>query len=129
MPEGFDDDWSATVCAVLDALFLRASAGFSRSSPAHPRDGVVGDLLWEADPIRFLERYPASGVVESYGGQWPPPCIDYWVYVDATTHRARLSTEGSGVDSPTVELTGRGSVDAARLAAVLGEILSVPTDG
>ena len=129
MPEDFDDDWSAAVCAVLDALFLRTAAGFSRTAPARPRPGVVEDLLWEADPVRFAERYPESGVVESYGGQWPPTCIDYWVYVDAPTRRAVLSTEGWGVEPPTVELTGRGALDAARLASVLGKILSVPVDG
>jgi hypothetical protein len=125
--EGFDDDWTVAVCAVLDALFLGASAGFSRTARAQPRPGVVEDLLWEADPVLFAERYPESGVVASYGGQWPPTCIDFWVYVDAPTRRAVLSTEGEGAQPPPVELTGRGGVDAARLAAVLGEILSVPT--
>jgi hypothetical protein len=127
--DGFDDDWSTTVCTVLDDLFLRAGAGFSRAAPAQPHDGVVGDLLWEADPTRFLERYPDSDVVESHGGLWPPPCIDYWVYVDAPSRRAQLSTEGWGGEPATVELSGRGAVDAGRLAAVLGQILSVPTDG
>ena len=28
-------------------------------------------LLWEADPELFAERYPDSGIVESYGEQWP----------------------------------------------------------
>ena len=129
MADGFDDDWSTTVCTVLDDLFLRARAGFSRAAPARPRDGVVGDLLWEADPARFLERYPDSDVVESYGGLWPPPCIDYWVYVDVPSHVAQLSTEGWGGEPRTVELSGSGAVDAGRLAAALGEILSVPTDG
>ena len=128
MPQGFEEDWSAAVCAVLDTLFLGSSAGFSRTAPAQPRPNVVEDLLWEADPVRFAERYPDSGVVASYGGLWPPPCIDYWVCVEAPTHRARLSTEGWGLEHPTVELTGRGAVDAARLASILREILSVPSD-
>ncbi|WP_323099172.1 hypothetical protein [Intrasporangium sp. YIM S08009] len=128
MPDGFDDDWSATVCAALDSLFLGASAGFSRSSPGQPRDGVVSDMLWEADPLRFAERYPDSGVVESYGAGWPPPCIDYWVYVDVPTRLAMLSTEGWTGDHRPVELSGRGAVDARRLAAALGEILSVPAE-
>ena len=28
----------------------------------------------------FAERYPDSGIVESYGTQWPDvTCIDFWV--------------------------------------------------
>lgn len=127
MPEGFDDDWSATVCSLLDQLFLSASAGFSRTAPEQPRNGVVEDMLWEADPLRFAERYPDSRIIDSYGGQWPPPCIDYWVYIDAGARRALISTEGWSAERQSLDLTGRGNDDAQRIGEVLGAILSVRT--
>ena len=125
MPEGFDDDWSATVCSVLDRLFQNASAGFSRTAPKQPQNGFVEDMLWEADPLRFAERYPNSAVIDSYGGQWPPPCIDYWIYIDGPARRALISTEGWSAEQQAVDLTGHGDDDAQRIGEVLGGILSV----
>lgn len=119
----FTPDWSRTVCERLDALFERADAGFSRSLPERLEPGVVGDMLWEADAETFAERYPDSGIVESYGSGWPAPCIDYWVYVDLETRRATLSTEGWSADDPEIELSGDGTTDADRLADALAKIL------
>lgn len=114
------------MCALLDALFGRAAAGFSRSTPAQPRDGVVEDMLWEADPLSFAERYPDSGIHAAYGEQWPPPCIDYWVYVDAELRQALISTEGWSAKPQPVHLTGNGPSDARRIGVILAVILSVP---
>lgn len=93
--------------------------------PGEPVRGEVGDMLWEADPLRFVERYPDSWIVESYGSQWPAPCIDYWVYVDVEARRARLSIEGWTVDQEEVALSGNGVEDAQRLRAVLAGALKV----
>ncbi|HLS46170.1 MAG TPA: hypothetical protein VK045_12105 [Ornithinicoccus sp.] len=112
---GFEPEWSAIVCRRLDTLFYATDAGFSRSSPAQPVTGVVDDMLWEADPLRFAERYPDSGIVESYGEQWPAPCIDYWVYIDVGTRSATLSTEGWSHDNQEIALSGKGAEDADRL--------------
>ena len=123
MTKGFEPEWSAIVCRRLDALFYSTAAGFSRSSPAQPVTGVVDDLLWEADPLQFAERYPDSGIVESYGEQWPAPCIDYWVYVDVETRMATLSTEGWSHDNQEIALSGNGAEDADRLHEHLARIL------
>jgi len=120
---GFESEWSAIVCRRLDALFESTNAGFARSSPAHLMTGVVDDMLWEANPIPFAERYPDSGIVESYGDQWPAPCIDYWVYVDVQSRLATLSTEGWSVDNQEIALSGIGAEDADRLHEPLARIL------
>ena len=119
----FEDDWSSIVCGSLDRIFLRASAGFQRTAPETFTKGVVGDMLWEAEPVRYAERYPDSGVVESYGGQWPPVCIDYWVYVDTSAGRALVSIEGWDTEPQSVDLTGHGLVDAGRIGGILEGIL------
>lgn len=111
------------VCRRLDALFDSTQAGFSRSAPGEPMTGVVGDMLWEADPDLFAEHYPDSGIIESYGDQWPAPCIDYWVYVDVETRLATLSTEGWSVDRQEIALSGDGVEDANRLHGHLARIL------
>lgn len=124
-PVTIDLAWCDAVRAACDPVFLAADAGFVwndllRFSPGRPT------LLWEADPQRFAARYPDSGVAESYGDQWPPPCLDYWVYVEPQEMTARLSTEGWAVPDPTLPLTGDGSRDGAALAARFAAILRVP---
>lgn len=118
---GFDDDWQPVVCRHLDALFDDAGAGFSRSSEA--KNGQVEDMLWETDPISFAERYPDSGIEESYGSQWPPHCIDFWIYVDVNRRLARLSTEGLHARFDKIPLTGRSDVDARAIGEVVAPIL------
>ena len=81
--------------------------------------------MWEADPGRFAARFPDSGISEEYGEQWPPPCIDYWVYVDPVEMTARLSTEGWSRLDEAVSLTGDGSQDGFVLAATFAAILRV----
>jgi hypothetical protein len=122
---GFEPGWSVEVCQRLDELFAAAQAGFSRSLPASPTIGWVGDMLWEAEPLRFHERYPDSGIAESYGPQWPAPCIDYWVYVDVASRRATISTEGWNAGRKTLPLSGKGTEDAEALRGILAGILRI----
>lgn len=85
--------------------------------------------MWEADPRRFVERYPDSGIVETYGEQqWPGVrCIDYWVYVDHWRQRCRLSAEGWNLPELWLDLRGRGEVDGAAVADTFARILAVPS--
>ena len=122
MGSPFDAEWVETVRGRCDRVFQAADVGFvaqvmtSETGPA---------LLWEADPKRFVERYPDSGVVESYGSSWPAPCLDYWVYVDVDRGRARLSTEGWNVHDIEVELSGEGHSDAETIVREFARILRV----
>jgi hypothetical protein len=123
----FDRQWAVDVCAVCDPVFSAADVGFVRQPLPDYVSDVAPALLWEADPLRFAERYPDSGVVRSYGDQWPPPCIDYWVYVDAETGKARLSVEGWSLGQLPMDLTGDGARDGVALAEEFARILRVAT--
>ncbi len=93
-------------------------------------NGEAAALLWEAEPLLFVDRYPDSGIVEAYGqDQWPPPCIDYWIYLDAESREARFSVEGLEPDNVLVQLTGDGPEDGRALGQVLAQILKVPAPG
>ena len=87
-----DLTWHDAVRAACEPVFASADVGFVWNLATF--DDAQPTLLWEADPERFAVRYPDSGIERSYGDQWPPPCIDYWVYVDPETMVARLSVEG-----------------------------------
>lgn len=125
MTTGFEPHWALIVCRRLDGLFEATGAGFSRSIPQDLTPGWLDSMLWEADPLQFAERYPDSGIVESYGIQWPAPCIDYWVYVDVEARLATLSIEGWIVDPETITLTGDGAVDAEVLHEILARALKM----
>ena len=72
-----DRSWAEGVCWVCDPGYTAADVGFARQIHEGPRRGITA-LLWEADPQMFAERYPDSGIVESYGTQWPDvTCIDF----------------------------------------------------
>src|SRR6478735_1757545 len=93
-------------------------------------DGDARALLWEAEPLLLVDRYPDSQIVEAYGqDQWPPPCIDYWIYLDAESREARFSVEGLEPDNVLVQLTGDGPEDGRALGQVLAQILKVPAPG
>lgn len=72
MAAAFDQRWADAVCSVCDPVFASADVGFVRQIQSDPADGLVQALLWEADPLRFAERYPDSRIVDSYGDEWPP---------------------------------------------------------
>lgn len=106
-------------------VLAAADAGFEWNAsvifdPDHPT------LLWEADLSRFAARYPDSGIEEGYGEQWPPPCIDYWIYVDPVKLTARLSTEGWSHVDEVVNLIRDAVQDGREMAARFESILRVP---
>ncbi len=119
-----DLTWRDAVRDACEPVFASADVGFVWNRATF--DAVQPTLLWEADPERFAARYPDSGIERSYGEQWPPPCIDYWVYVDPETMVARLSVEGWSVSEHIVELSGDGRTDGQLLATAFAAILRVP---
>ena len=87
------EPWAEEVARVCDPVFEAADVGFVRQvSYAGDEQNEVVYLLWEADPQRFADRYPDSGIVETYGeDQWRAVhCIDYWVNLDQANRRCRL---------------------------------------
>ena len=122
MSKRFDRAWADAVCEVCDPIFDAADVAFERQ--VHVEGGLVTALLWEADPKLVAERYADSGIVESYGCQWPPPCIDYWVYVDGQAASAQTSTEGWRPDQDVaLTLTGDGRRDGIAIGTVMARIL------
>ena len=124
----FDQDWADDVCAVCDPVFDSADVGFVRQTSRDPGSDIITSLLWEADPLRFVERYPDSNIIESYGPeQWPPHCIDYWVYIDAGARQAQISIEGWNFRDEVLDLTGDGVHDGLNIGRLMARILSVPS--
>lgn len=122
--------WADQVAQECDPVFEAADVGFVRQVQyADDAQSLVVALLWEADPERFAARYPDSGIVETYGEeQWPGVhCIDYWVNVDHTGGRCRLSVEGWNLPEIWLELSGHGDADGASIADTFARILSVPS--
>ncbi|HWM73938.1 MAG TPA: hypothetical protein VNQ53_09365, partial [Nocardioides sp.] len=75
-------------------------------------------------PVRFVERYPDSDLADEVDEPgWPPPCADYWVYVDAPAAAAELSCEGWGMWLEPIPLSGNGESDGRLLATRFAEIL------
>lgn len=123
----FEGRWLDAVVAACDPVFEAADVGFARQVM---RDGdAVQSILWEAEAVEFAERYPDSGIIESYGDQWPAPCIDYWVYVDSDDGTAHLSVEGWGLTEKAVPLSGDGAADGRAIASIMAGILRVPPPG
>lgn len=116
--------WLDAVRTACDPVFAAADAGFEWNEHF---DADRPTLLWEADPTRFAARYSDSRLERSYGDQWPPPCIDYWVYVDPVRMTARLSVEGWNLPDTTLDLTGDGAVDGQLVAAAFAAVLRVST--
>lgn len=87
-------------------------------------------ILWEADPERFATNYPDSGIVETYGDQWPDVhCIDYWAYIDRDSGRCRLSVEGWNLPELLIELRGHGGFDGTAIAHTFARILGFRSPG
>ena len=124
----FDRAWIDAVCAACDPVFAAADVGFVRqfslSEPGH-----VSAILWEAEPLRFAARYPDSRVEESYGDQWPAPCIDYWLYFERDPARVDLSFEGPEPPVTWIPVTGDGGHDGRTIADVVARtlLLDLPT--
>lgn len=125
MAIALDEAWVQSVCAVCDPICESAHVGFVRQV-SMASNGEAATLLWEAEPLLFVDRYPDSRIIEAYGqDQWPPPCIDYWIYLDAEKREARFSVEGLEPDNVLVHLTGDGREDGRALGQVLARILRV----
>ncbi|MCW2983945.1 MAG: hypothetical protein JWR63_1515 [Conexibacter sp.] len=125
----FDGQWAAQVCQSCDPVFATADVGFVRQRFAEDQeDRHVGSIFWEADPAKFADRHPDSGIIESYGeDQWSGVgCIDYWLYVDAEDAICRLSVEGWNLPEILLRATGHGGMDGMAVAAVFARILGVP---
>ncbi|HEX7717662.1 MAG TPA: hypothetical protein VF416_10265 [Marmoricola sp.] len=132
MESPFDDRWVEDVCGLCDPVFEAAEVGFVRQIQyADPARRTISAFLWEADPNKFAERYPDSGIVESYGeAQWPGVhCIDYWAHIEQEDRRCRISVEGWNLPDLRVELLGRGRLDGAAIADTFARILGVPSPG
>ena len=126
----FDAAWGDEVARLCDPVFDAADVGFVRQV-MYSDDGRtrVEALLWEADPTRFAERYPDSGIVETYGtDQWPGVhCIDFWAYVEHEARRCRLSAEGWNLPELYLPLQGFAAADGAAIADTFARILGVPS--
>ena len=125
MAAAFDQRWADAVCSVCDPVFASADVGFVRQIQSDPADGLVQALLWEADPLRFAERYPDSRIVDSYGDEWPPYCIDYWAYLDGPARQVRISTEGWSFVDDVLDMSGDGGLDGIEIGNAMARILKV----
>ena len=123
-----DSQWAEEFCRLCDPVFEAAAVGFTRQVLHSDDEGAtVSALLWEANPTRFAEKYPDSGVIESYGAeQWSEvTCIDYWVYLDHDKNQCRLSVEGWNLPELILNLSGYSSMDGFHIADVFARILGV----
>ena len=125
MAGAFDQAWVEAVCSVCDPVFASADVGFVRQIQRDPVNRVVHARHWEADPLRFAERYPDRRIVDSHGDEWPPPCIDYWVYLDGAARQARISTEGWGYVDDVLDMSGDGVLDGIGIGNAMARILRV----
>lgn len=122
--------WADSVTHACDPVFEGADVGFVRQVQyADDQQNEVVHLLWEADPRRFAERYPESGIVDTYGeGQWETVhCIDYWINLDQANRRCRLSFEGWDLPELWLDLHANGERDGAAIAATFARVLGVPS--
>jgi hypothetical protein len=124
---GFSDEWAEAVCAVCDPVFDAAGVDFEPQVIHDAPDGPVTALLWEADARLFAERYPDSGIAETYGKKWAGVSrLDYWVHLSSDPAEGRISIEGWDLPEETVRLTGDGTRDGVALGQVFARILRVP---
>ncbi len=120
--------WAKEVVQACDPIFEAADVGFvGQVGYAGDQRQEVVSLLWEADPQRFADRYPESGIVETYGeGQWRGVhCIDFWVNLDLPNRRCRLSVEGWNLPELWLGLRGVGAWDGPAIADTFARILGV----
>jgi hypothetical protein len=121
--DDFGAGWADTVRSVCDPVFESADVRFS--AQVMMRGAIVDALLWEADPDRFAKRYPDSGLVESYGSGWPPPCVDFWAYIRPSVPCAVLNPEGWGHQEIVVQLCGDALSDGRSIGREFARILRV----
>ena len=120
-----DQEWMQSVCDFCDPIFEAANVDFTRQISLAD-DGTVNTLLWEADPGLFAQTYPESGIIESYGDQWPQVgCIDFWVYAEHEKRQCRLSVEGWNLPDLVLPFAGSKRMHACSIADTFARILGV----
>lgn len=137
---------SETSSPLLDGLRrwadpVTARAGFTWNESGHSSrpDGRLSAVLYEADPIDFMRRYPESDLQDSYPeDEWPPPCVDLWLKFDWGHRRTEVYLEGfevvehlrssghAGLAMRATRLTDDGDEDARMIATALATVLGVP---
>lgn len=95
-------------------------AGFELSSFVISEDEHMVGVVYEAEPLDFLRRCPQSRLDESYGDQWPAPCIDLWLNFYRDARRIELELEGLDV-LERLQASGR-EVLAERVTRMSGEL-------
>lgn len=122
-----DAQWAEELALLCDPVFESADVGFRRQILHADEQGeIVIALLWEADPARFVKKYPDSGVIESYGDQWPAVgCIDFWVYLDGDKGQCRLNVEGWNLPELILDVSGHSGLDGVGIGSVFARILGV----
>jgi hypothetical protein len=121
-----DRAWLEAVVNRLEPIFAAADVGFVRNQVDESA------MLWEADPRRFAERYPDSGIIETYGvDQWPSVhCIDFWFYLDrGLENEIFVSFEGWDAPDRQVAVTGSPATDGDLLATLLATHLRLDPSG
>jgi hypothetical protein len=71
-----------------------ADVGFEPSSFVITEDEQMIGVVYEADPVDFLRRYPQTRLDESNGDQWEAGCIDLWLKFYRDAGRIELDLEG-----------------------------------
>lgn len=118
LPDGYLD-------ALIDEL---APYGFEFGTTETDEDGGHA-LRFQADPESFAREYPAAGIEDSYGGQWPPEHLELWIRLDRHRDPYEISFETldllAGTASSDPQLNARLNTldDALDQASAVGEAL------
>lgn len=116
---------------------MLSEAGFELSSFVITEDEQMIGVVYEADPVDFLRRYPQSGLDKSYGAQWPAPCVDLWLNFYRDARRIEVDLEGievleqlqaSGQDAlaeRVTQLSGDLDADVQVIADALARVLGL----
>ncbi|MEZ5193210.1 MAG: hypothetical protein R2734_12275 [Nocardioides sp.] len=105
-------------------MLAAAEVGFVAARLHRAPVTVVSNLLREADPHRYAARYPPTGVVESYGEQWPAPAWTSGPTSSQPPGWATWRTTGEPLGRPGA--AGDGRADVQSVARWLAELLGVP---
>lgn len=123
----------------VDPVLASAGFGWNSATSGAEADARVVRVLYEADPVDFVHRYPRTHLPDSYGeGQWPPACVDLWLDFDRESRRVELDLEGFDVldelraagrrdlAERITRLTPDADEDARVIATALAVVLGVP---
>lgn len=105
-----------------------APYGFEFNSVTEAEDGETA-ILFETDAESFVRAHPGLGLEESYGEQWPPPCLDLWLKFDALDDPVEISFEvfdllaWAASEDPELHARLGGLEDPGDHAVAVGEAL------